>query len=658
VSVSVVTPRPNDGDVNMQRKIAPYGEWRSPITTDMIVAGSLAFSSPLLDNGDVYWLEGRPSEAGRNVIVRARSGVATDVLAPPFNARTRVHEYGGGAYVASRGVIHFSNFEDQGVYHLDPHGTEMPSRLPTASSLRFAAYEPDAYRNRLICIIEDHAVQGQQPVNAIGSIDLSTGSIDTLVAGNDFYASPCLSPNGRMLAWITWNHPNMPWDGCGLWIAEVTTEGALSGHRLIAGSKTESVFQPRWSADGELTFIAELTGWSNIYCARDGRIESLTNKEAEFARPLWNLDASSYAFIGPGTIVCSYLQGGIARLALLNTANKTLNEIACPYTTIEGITAQDGRAVFIGGSPTEATAVVEFNLASRAFNVLKRSNEIEIDRAYVSVPQPIEFPTENGQTAHAFYYPPVSKDFAAPTDELPPIIVKSHGGPTSAASTALKFNYLYWTSRGLGVLDVNYSGSIGYGRVYRKRLNGVWGVADVDDCINAARYLVAQGLGDGGRLIISGGSAGGFTTLSALTFRSLFKAGTSYYGVADVEALARETHKFESHYLENLIGPYPARKDIYVARSPIHFADRISAPLLLLQGQEDKVVPPNQSESMFKAVRDRGLPTAYIAFEGEQHGFRRGETIKRALEAETYFYARVFGYSPADNIEPIHIENL
>jgi dipeptidyl aminopeptidase/acylaminoacyl peptidase len=530
----------------MQRKIAPYGEWRSPITTDMIVAGSLAFSSPLLDNGDVYWLEGRPSEAGRNVIVRARGGLATDVLTRPFNARTRVHEYGGGAYVASHGAIHFSNFVDQGVYRLDPHGPAMPCRLPTASSLRFAAYEPDAHRNRLICIIEDHAVQGQQPVNAIGSIDLSTGSIDTLVAGNDFYASPCLSPDGRILAWITWNHPNMPWDGCELWIADMTTGGALSGHQLIAGSKTENVFRPRWSSDGELTFIAELAGWSNLYCVRDGRIEALTNKEAEFARPLWNLDASSYAFIGSRTIVCSYLQGGIGRLALLDTANKTLDEIACPYTAIEGIAAQDGRAVFIGGSPTEATAIVEFNLGTRAFNVLKRSNDIEIDRAYVSLPQQIEFPTENGQTAHAFYYPPANKDFAAPAGELPPIIVKSHGGPTSAASTALKLNYLYWTSRGLGVLDVNYGGSIGYGRAYRQRLNGMWGITDVDDCINAAQYLVAQGLCDGGRLIISGGSAGGFTTLSALAFRSLFKAGTSYYGVGDIEALARQTHKFES----------------------------------------------------------------------------------------------------------------
>ena len=639
-------------------RVAPYGEWRSPITADMIVSKSIGFSSPQIDGSDITWIEGRPSEAGRSVIVRRRGGVMTDVTPAPFNARTRVHEYGGGGYLARDGEVYFSNFTDQHAYRLDGNGAHALGAAANAG-VRFAAYQLDARRNRLIAVVEDHSdTSASQPANYIGAIDLTTGAVTKLAHGNDFYASPCSSPDGTRLAWLTWNHPKMPWDGTELWVADVDERGGLAGHRRIAGSNTLSIFQPRWSPVGELTFVSEATGWWNLRCLRRGRVTRLTHLAAELGRPLWNLDASSYAFIADETIICCIMQRGTARLALVDTKTRELTELESPYTTIDGLEAANGRAVFIGSSPSSASAIVTFDLASRRFEVVKRSSDVAVEQGFVSIPQAIEFPTEHGLTAHAFYYPPRNPDFAAPTGALPPVLVKSHGGPTSAAGTALKLGYLYWTSRGIGILDVNYGGSTGYGRAYRQRLNGQWGLVDVDDCVNAARHLVAEGRADGNRLMISGGSAGGFTTLSALAFRDVFKAGASYYGVSDVEALARDTHKFESRYLDSLIGPYPARKDIYVARSPVHFADRISAALLLLQGLEDKVVPPSQSEAMFQAVRAKGVATAYLAFEGEQHGFRRAENIKRALEAELYFYARVFGFSPADPIEPITIENL
>jgi dipeptidyl aminopeptidase/acylaminoacyl peptidase len=525
------------------------------------------------------------------------------------------------------------------------------------NGLRFACYQRDERRNRLIAVVEAHLDGQQEARNAIGAINLATGEVTTLVDGNDFYACPVLSPNGKRLAWLTWNHPHMPWDSTELWLAELDAHGATKQKRRIAGGSDLSILQPRWSPEGELTFVSEATGWWNLYALRRGKVTALTKLEAEIGRPLWNLDSSSYAFVGPQTIACAIVDAGIVRFGLLDTKSKSLTHVACPYSGIDGLVGEDGRAVFIGSSLTRPPAIVEFDAIKQTFRELKRASDVEVDTAYISEPRAIEFPTENGRTAHAFYYPPANKDFAAPAGTLPPLLVKSHGGPTSAASAAMKLGILYWTSRGIGVVDVNYGGSTGFGRAYRQRLIGQWGVVDVDDCVNAARYLANEGFADPQRLMISGGSAGGFTTLAALTFRSVFKAGASSYGISDIEALARDTHKFESRYLDSLIGPYPARRDLYVARSPIHFADRISAPLLLLQGLEDKVVPPRQSEAMFDTVKAKGLQTAYIAFAGEQHGFRMAENIKRALEAELYFYGRVLGFTPADAIAPLDIAN-
>ncbi|MGK7937047.1 MAG: alpha/beta hydrolase family protein, partial [Xenococcaceae cyanobacterium] len=400
--------------------------------------------------------------------------------------------------------------------------------------------------------------------------------------------------------------------------------------------------------------------WWNIYRRnKDETIEPLYEMEAEFAYPHWVFGLATYAFLSPDQIICTYSQNGSWYLGSINTQTKEFTKIETSYTNISSVQAtNNGQALFIAGSPTEPTAVIKLDLATQKKEILKESGKLNLDSSYLSVPEAISFPTENGLTAYAWYYPPQNKDFSAPEGELPPLLVKSHGGPTATASVSLSLRIQYWTSRGFGYLDVNYGGSIGYGRQYRQRLEKNWGIVDVDDCVNAAKYLVQQGRVDGDRLVISGGSAGGYTTLAALTFRDTFKAGASYYGVSDLEILARDTHKFESRYLDGLIGVYPDEKDLYEARSPIHFTEQLSCPVIFFQGGEDKVVPPNQAEMMFTAIKDKGLPVAYVLFENEGHGFRQGENIKKALDSEFYFYSRVFDFKPADRIEEIEIINL
>ena len=611
-----------------------------------------------LDGADIYWVEMRPAEGGRNVIVRRTSdGRTSDVTPAPFNARTRVHEYGGGAFAVMNGTVYFSNFRDQRLYRQQLGARPQP--LTPEEDLRYADGVIDRRRGRMICVREDHTVAGREAVNTLVSLDLKNGgSGQVLVSGNDFYSSPRLSPDGSRLAWLTWNHPNMPWDGTELWIAEVRADGSLGQAECVAGSIDESIFQPEWSPDGVLYFVSDRTGWWNLYRWRDGRVEPLCKMEAEFGRPQWVFGMSTYAFESARRIICSYTQHGVWHLASLDTETGRLEPIEIPYSDIRGLRAAPGRVVFAAGSPTEAASIVQLDLDRHKLEVLRRSSEITVDAGYISIPQAIEFPTEQGLTAHAFFYAPQNRDYVAPPDERPPLLVRSHGGPTSATSSTLAWEIQYWTSRGIAVVDVNYGGSTGYGREYRQRLNGQWGIVDVDDCVNATRYLVQRGEVDGKRLAIRGGSAGGYTTLCALTFRDVFHAGASYFGVSDLEALTRETHKFESRYLGRLVGPYPERRDLYQARSPINFTDRLSCPVILFQGLEDKVVPPNQAELMVQALRAKGLPVAYIAFEGEQHGFRRAENIKRALEAELYFYSRIFNFELADAIEPVPIENL
>jgi dipeptidyl aminopeptidase/acylaminoacyl peptidase len=652
-------------------RTASYGSWASPISAQSLVAGTVGLGDIALDGDAIYWSESRPQEGGRVVLVRRDpDGTTTDVTPAPYSVRTRVHEYGGGAYAVADGTVVFSNDADGRIYRQQVG--EAPEPLtpepPEPRALRYADLVVDPTRDRVIAVREDHTVVGREPVNTLVSVALgNAGGVNVtpgadagtvLVEGADFYASPALSPDGSRLAWLSWDHPNMPWDGTELWAAPLDAAGRLGAPELVAGGPAESIFQPQWSLDGVLHYVSDRTGWWNLYRWRDGHSAALLPLEAEFGLPQWVFNQSTYAFVGAERILCACTSGGTWRLLDLDAASGSYAPVDLPYTEIGGLRAAPGRAVFVGASPTRSAALVQVDLNDGMIRLLKSSSETTLDEGYLSTPEPVEFPTEAGRTAYAFYYPPRNRDYTAPPDERPPLIVVSHGGPTGAASTALTLDTQYWTSRGFAVLDVNYGGSTGYGRAYRERLDGAWGVVDVEDCVNGARYLVEQGRANGARLIIRGGSAGGYTTLAALTFHDVFNAGASLYGVGDLEALALETHKFESRYTDRLVAPYPAWAELYRARSPIHHVERLAAPVVFLQGLEDKVVPPGQAEAMVAALRGKGVPVAYLAFEGEGHGFRRAETIVRACEAELYFYARVFGIDLAEPIEPVEIDNL
>ena len=638
---------------------APYGSWQSPITTDLIVSGSIGLGQLALDGEDIYWVEMRPSEGGRMVVVkRTPDGGIVDITPESFSVRTRVHEYGGGAFLVHQGAVYFSNYADQRMYRQDQGGKPWP--ITPEAGMRYADGCFDAARNRIICVREDHTSFGEA-VNTIVSVD-ATGHREQkiLYQGSDFCSNPRLSPDGSTLAWLTWDHPNMPWDGTSLLTASFDDQGLLGEPQVVAGGKTESIFQPEWSPDGVLHFVSDRSGWWNLWRWENGQARQLTSQNAEFGKPQWVFGSGTYSFASPDLIACSHVENGAWKISMLEVQSRTLVPVDIPFSEMGrgDIKAGGGNIVFVAGAPSLPMSLVLLDLASGKWENIRSSHDLDIGPGYLSEAQPVEFPTEDGKTAHAFFYPPRNRDFQGPSGEKPPLLVKSHGGPTGAASTALDLGIQFWTSRGIGVLDVNYGGSTGYGREYRERLNGAWGIVDVDDCCNAALHLVSRGEADGNRLAIAGGSAGGFTTLAALTFKEVFRAGASHYGVSDLEALAKETHKFESRYLDGLVGPYPERRDLYRERSPINHTGRLSCPLILFQGLEDQIVPPSQAEMMFDAVRAKGIPTAYIPFEGEQHGFRRAENIKRALEAELYFYSRVFGFELAEQVEPVHIVNL
>jgi len=642
------------------QKVAPYGSWKSPITSDLVASGTIRVEQIVLEGENIYWIEMRPAEGGRYVVVRrSPDGQIEDITPSPFNARTRVHEYGGGAFAINHDKVYFSNFTDQRIYCQDLRG--LPRPITTEGKRRYADMIVDRHRDRLICVCEDHTDAGREPINSLISIDLHGNEKEnekTLVSGNDFYSSPRLSPDGSHLAWLTWNHPNMPWDRTELWVGEINTEGTLGLVKRVAGGVSESIFQPEWSPDGILHFVSDMTGWWNIYRWNKGHIEPISGMEVEFGAPQWFFGMSTYAFESSDNIICTYNEKGTWKLANLDTVTQKLQPIKTPYTDISYLRAKHGRVAFVAGSPTETISIVQLDLHSGRMDVLRRSTDTVIDTGYLSIPRAIEFPTEHGMTAHAFFYPQKNHDYVAPPGERPPLLVISHGGPTSSVSNKLDLMIQYWTSRGIAVLNVNYGGSTGYGRPYRQRLNGQWGVVDVDDCVNGARHLVELDEVDANRLIIRGASAGGYTTLCALTFRDVFRAGADYYGLSDLDAMRKETHKFESRYLDRLIGPYPECRDLYQKRSPINFVDNLSCPVIFFQGLEDKIVPHDQTEKMFNALSRKGLPVSYLPFEGEQHGFRRSENIKRALDAELYFYSKVFSFMLADQIEPVPIRNM
>ena len=643
-------------------EVVPYGSWRSPISAEMCARAGVHLFEPRLDGEVVYWLEARPEEGGRHVLMRADPwSDPAEVTPPGFNARDKVHEYGGGSYAVSDGVAFFTNFDDQRLYRQEGLGVEprpIVPEPPTPSAYRYADLRVSPNGRFLICVRERH--EGEMVMNELVVLP-TDGSAEpvTVAEGRDFYACPRLSPDGSLLAWLSWDVPNMPWDGNELWVADVREDGTLASATIVAGGG-ESLFQPSWSPDGHLHFVSDRTGWWNLYRREAGRDDAnLTPTDAEFGVPMWEFGYATYAFLSDGRIACTYHRDGTHHLAMLDPATSELLDLDLPYATYDAyLEAEGSTLVFVAGGPAIPHQVVSVDVVTRSVDVLRESERLSFDAAYVSIPEPIAFRTEAGLTAHAYHYPPANPDFAAPGDEWPPLIVMSHGGPTSETVPAFNIDLQFFTSRGFAVVDVNYGGSTGYGREYRRRLLGQWGVVDVQDCINAAKHLVELGKADPARLLITGGSAGGWTTLCALVFHEVFAAGASYFGVSDLEPFAEDTHKFEAKYIDSLVGPWPETADLWRARTPARHADLLSSPMIIFQGLEDEVVPPSQAEIMVRALDVKQIPHAYLAFEGEQHGFRKAENIIRSLESELYFYSRILDFELADPVEPVEIRHL
>ena len=642
------------------RKVAPYGSWASPITPDLLLKGTVHMRNQMVrwDGDDLYWSELRPHEGGRIVVCRRDpDGTISDVTPGGFNARTRVHEYGGGHFAVSAGSVWFTNYGDQRLYRQDGGGEPRPISPP--GDIRHADMAVDAERRLLFAVREDHTTGAPEAVNSLVALDLDGGrDAMTVAQGNDFYSSPKLSPDGKWLAWTTWNHPNMPWDGCELWVGELDGGGRVASSRKVAGGPAESIVQPEWSPSGELYFLSDRSDWWNLYRARGEGDEPMCARAADCASPQWSFGMRFYSFSGEDQIAFLSTSEHGTRLGRLDLVSGEVDEVELLYSGLAGLQVHGTRAAMFASSAALAERLLVIDLDTLAQEVVKVANPAHIDPGYFSLPKPIEFPTEHGLKAYAHYYAPKNHDFEAPPGELPPLVVHCHGGPTASGGPTYPFEYQYWTSRGFAIVDVDYGGSSGYGREYRKRLNGNWGEVDVDDCINAARHLVEGGLVDPARISITGGSAGGYTVLLSLTRRKFYAAGASHFGIGDLVSFVKETHKFESRYVDTLVGPYPERADLYRERSAINYAKDMSCPVILFQGLEDKIVPPDQAEMFVAACAEKKLPYAYVAFEGEQHGFRQDKNIRRSLDGELYFLSRMFGFTAADHIEPVTIHNF
>jgi dipeptidyl aminopeptidase/acylaminoacyl peptidase len=639
--------------------VAPYGSWSSPITLDLVANdGGVSYGYLSVDDEGLYWLESRPQEQGRQALVfLPHGGSSVDVVPTDFNVRTRVHEYGGGAWFRDGRTVYCSNFDDSRLYRIDGVGAAprpITPEPPAPHGWRYADGRVFAGGRLIVCVRESHG--DGEPVNELVALPADgSGEPRVIASGRDFYAAPRPSPDGSQLAWLAWDHPHMPFEGTDLCVGDLAADGTCSNARRVAGSETESIFQPEWGDDGGLYFVSDRTGWSNLYVERDGEVTALTQEQAELGYPQWVFDLSRYAFLADGRIACVFTRAAADGVEFLDLASGQLARVDLPYTAFHSPSLQShgSKLYFPASSPTEPTALVELDAASGERTVLRRSSEVELDDAYLATPEAVSL-----GGAYGFYYAPKNPEFTGPEDERPPLIVYVHGGPTAHVPPILQLSVQFFTTRGIAVVDVNYGGSTGYGREYRDRLRGEWGVVDVEDSAAAARYLAERDDIDPARVEITGGSAGGYTTLLALAVRDEFAAGTSQFGVADLVTFHEDTHKFESHYDDYLVGPWPAAIETYRERSPISHADAISRPLLLLQGLDDKVVPPAQSEVIVDALEERGIPHAYIAFAGEGHGFRKAENQKRALAAHASFLAQVFGFELADEIEPIEIENL
>ncbi len=656
------------------RVTAPYGAWRSSITAASVARAASRPGDVVVDGLDIYISESRPEEGGRAAIVKlphtGEPAPPEDVLPAPFSARSRVHEYGGGAFNVRGNNLVFVNDTDQALYSKGPG--ERPRRLSPLladGQRRFAEPIFDTSRERILAIVEEHTAAGLEPQNAVAAVGYGsrTGRFDILLSGQHFYSSLRLSPDGKRLAWLSWRHPRMPWDGTELWVAELDGRGVPKVPRLVAGSATQSIFQPEWDPQGGLTFIADATGFWNLYGWDGKAVKPLCPRPADFGAPQWVFGMSTYCSLPDGDLLCTLTEGGTWRLGRRSSSTGDLRLLDLPHTEYGTLRSAPGGAALLVASPTLSTSLMHFDTQTEQLSSLRRygsessasdTSPADSDVSRFSQPSPVEYLSDDGVKAHGLFYPPTNPLYEAPAAEHPPLLVRCHGGPTSQAATGLNLRTQFWTSRGFAVLEVNYRGSSGYGRAYRDALRGQWGKGEVLDCIAGANSLAQRGLVDEQRLCISGGSAGGYTSLAALTFHDAFAAGAIYYGVSDLSALARDTHKFESRYLDGLVGPYPEMADVYAERSPLAHLDRLKRPVAFFHGLQDKVTPPNQATDMVKALEEKGVPVAFLSFPDEGHGFRHAETIRRTLDGELYFYCRIFGIEPADAPDAIEIKNL
>ena len=632
----------------------PYGTWESLITSEMLVGGAVRLGEIVTDGDDVWWAESRPDEGGRTVIVRN----GKDQTDKKTNVRTLVHEYGGSAWWVRNGTLVYSQYFDQRLYRRDKSGDSIPltPESETQQSYRYADGRITNNEDWYVCVREIHTLSDEEPSNEIVAVPLDgSQQIRVLVSGPDFVSSPRVSKEGDQIAWVQWNHPNMPWDDTQLCIASL--EEMVLSNQKVTKSKAESFFQPEWDDQGNLHVVSDRNNWWNLFRVDQSTNEidltSLTNIEAEIGLPQWVFGQSRYAFVGD-EIWFVYREAGIDKLATLSS-NGQFEQIKIDATEIESVTNyQDGIVATVSSWKAESSVMF---INSEEVRPLSKTRDLDIGESWFPVPETFTYQTSDSEKAHALFYSPTNPEYEIHENENPPLIVLAHGGPTGSARRQLQLSIAYWTSRGFGVADVDYRGSTGYGRLYRNSLRNSWGLADVEDCVAVAKHLVAQKKVDKNRLAIKGGSAGGFTVLAALTFHDTFTAGASRYGIADLAILAKDTHKFESRYLDRLVGKWPEDEEIYKQRSPIHHIEQLSTPMVILQGSEDPIVPPNQAHLMAKKLKENDIPHALIEFSDEGHGFRKAPNITKAIESELAFFAQIFNFEPFDDLPKICIES-
>ncbi len=648
---------------------AAYGSWPSSISASMVAEKSAKINDTRFHNNKIFWTESIAEQNGRNAIMMHDGAQLQCILPAPLSAKSKVHEYGGAAFTVFEELLLFVLADDQRIYcgnYLE-QGFRPEALSPENENLRFADLLVDKNCDRVIAVCENH--ENGEVKNTLVALPLNgSQALEILHEGFDFYSNPSISPDGRWLSWLSWNAPDMPWDNSELWVAQISECGLREAKKVSGGG--ESLFQPQWTRNNDIVFVSDKTNWWNLYLlpsnefANDKPLaKNILNMEAEFATPQWVFGMSTFCFPEKNKIFATYTQDGIWHLVEIKTADHRtwedchITHVPCTLTQIQSVCATEKGAVFIGASPSQDQSIYTYS-NGEIHPLISEDSITEITADEFSVPQAMTFDTSDGQVARALFYPPQNTQYTC-DDERPPLIVICHGGPTGATESSLNLKIQFWTNRGFAVADVNYRGSTGYGRQYRQQLFDKWGVYDVDDVCAIVEHLDEKGLIDKQRCVIKGSSAGGYTVLAALAFRDTFTAGVSLYGIGDLEMLAQETHKFEARYLDRLVGPYPEKKSVYEERSPIHAITKIDCPLLIFQGLQDKVVPPNQAYDLYRSMNEKKIPVALVTYEEEAHGFRKSDNIVNCLESELQFYGKIFGISvDTEASKSIHINNL